>query len=99
MSKAFDLADEYRMPVMILGDGMLGQMMEPITLPEPVEEDRSKKTWAATGTDGKRRHNIINSLYIQPDELERLVIERYKRYEMCIRDRMWKPYLDSTMSE
>ena len=94
MSKAFDLADEYRMPVMILGDGMLGQMMEPITLPEPVEEDRSKKTWAATGTDGKRRHNIINSLYIQPDELEKLVIERYKRYdEVARKETMSESYL------
>ena len=86
MGKAFDLADQYRMPVMILGDGMLGQMMEPITLPEPKEEDRSAKTWATSGTKGERKHNIVNSLYIQPDELERLVRERYERYAQIERD-------------
>ena len=86
MGKAFDLADQYRMPVMILGDGMLGQMMEPIVLPEPKEVDRSAKTWAASGTDGKRKHNIINSLYIQPDELEQIVKERYERYAKIEKD-------------
>ncbi len=86
MGKAFDLADQYRMPVMILGDGMLGQMMEPITLPEPKEEDRSSKIWATSGTKGERKHNIVNSLYIQPDELERLVRERYERYAQIERD-------------
>lgn len=94
MGKAFDLADEYRMPVMILGDGMLGQMMEPITLPEPKEEDRSGKPWAACGTGGKRKRNVINSLYIQPDELERLVVERYKRYDVVAeKETMSESYL------
>ncbi|MBR4282355.1 MAG: 3-methyl-2-oxobutanoate dehydrogenase subunit VorB, partial [Clostridia bacterium] len=76
---AFDKADEYRMPAMILADGMLGQMMEPVTLPEPVKE-LPKKEWAACGHENKRPHNIVNSLYIEPDELERLVDERYERY-------------------
>ncbi len=76
---AFDKADEYRMPAMILADGMLGQMMEPVTLPEPVKE-LPKKEWAACGHENKRPHNIVNSLYIEPDELERLVDERYVRY-------------------
>ena len=76
---AFDKADEYRMPAMILADGMLGQMMEPVTLPEPVKE-LPKKDWAACGHENKRPHNIVNSLYIEPDELERLVDERYVRY-------------------
>ncbi|MBR5519501.1 MAG: 3-methyl-2-oxobutanoate dehydrogenase subunit VorB [Clostridia bacterium] len=94
MGKAFDLADNYRMPVMILGDGMLGQMMEPITLPEPKEEDRSSKTWATCGTKGERKRNVVNSLYIQPDELERLVRERYDRYAQIERDEvMCEEYL------
>ena len=77
---AFDLADKYRMPAMILADGMLGQMMEPVAVSDgdPVLPE---KTWAASGTKGMRAHNVVNSLYINPDELERLIIERYKKYD------------------
>ncbi len=85
MVLAFDLADRYRTPVMLLGDGMLGQMMEPVVFPEPVKT-LPEKSWAVTGTKGKRPPNIINSLYIQPDELETLVLERYKRYEAIQRE-------------
>ena len=77
---AFDKADQYRMPAMILADGMLGQMMEPVTLPE-AKTDLPEKPWATNGHGNKRPHNIINSLYIQPDELERIVFERYEKYE------------------
>ena len=79
-TNAFDLADKYRMPVMILGDGMIGQMMEPISFPENVKTNETEKTWATTGTKMKRKRNVINSLYIDPKELEDLVIERYKKY-------------------
>ena len=78
-SLAFDLADQYRTPVMLLADGTMGQMMEPVTLPEektPVVD----KPWAVTGTGGKRKHNIINSLYLVPEELERTNFERFERY-------------------
>lgn len=77
---AFDLADEYRMPVMILADGMLGQMMEPVELPEPKTEF-PEKPWAVTGHKGERRHNIANSLFLQPERLEETNIERFERYE------------------
>lgn len=77
--RAFDLADEYRMPVMILADGMLGQMMEPVVLPEPKTEF-AEKPWAVTGHAGKRAHNIVNSLHLQPERLEETNIERYERY-------------------
>lgn len=79
--EAFDLADIYRMPVMVLGDGMLGQMMEPVLLKEGTGRTIPEKTWAAGGTHGERKHNIINSLYIEPDELEKLVLKRYEKYE------------------
>ncbi len=79
-TNAFDLADKYRMPVMILGDGMLGQMMEPISFPDVEVKQSAEKEWATTGTEMKRKRNIINSLYIQPEELERLLIERYAKY-------------------
>ncbi len=79
---AFNLADTYRMPVMILGDGTLGQMMEPVdfdSVPAPID---IKKDWATDGTDMKREHNIVNSLYLSPEELEKTIFERQKRYDI-----------------
>ena len=80
VNKAFDIGDKYRMPVMILSDGMLGQMMEPVVLPEETNTAKDKP-WAACGHQGKRKHNVINSLYIDPNELERLVRERFEKYK------------------
>lgn len=77
---AFDMADKYRIPVMILGDGTLGQMMEPVEFPE-YDKEPVEKPWATTGTGKKRKHNIINSLYMSPEELEKTVIERQKKYD------------------
>ena len=77
---AFELADKYRMPAMLLADGTMGQMMEPVELPE-TEPELIDKPWALTGTDMKRKHNIVNSLYLVPEELERTNIERYERYK------------------
>lgn len=81
MGTAFDLADKYRMPALILADGMLGQMMEPVVFPEKKEASPSDKPYAATGTQGKRKPNIINSLYLKPDQLEKTIVDRYKRYD------------------
>jgi 2-oxoglutarate/2-oxoacid ferredoxin oxidoreductase subunit alpha len=67
--QAFDIADEYRNPVMLLADGILGQMMETVDLYTP-ELKTYDKPWATTGTEKIREHNIINSLYIQPEESE-----------------------------
>ncbi len=83
VEKAFDKADEYRMPAMIMGDGMLGQMMEPVSFkPERDLATLDEKPWATTGTGMKRKKNIINSLYLTPDELEKLNNERQERYEI-----------------
>ena len=76
---AFDLADQYRMPAMLLADGTTGQMMEPVSLPEEAPH-LIEKPWAVTGTGMQRPHNIINSLYLQPEELERTNFERFRRY-------------------
>ena len=84
VQKAFDLADKYRMPAVILADGLLGQMMEPVAFDENAEiklSDASNKPWAATGHGNKRQHNIINSLYLQAEELEEKVRQRFERYE------------------
>ena len=80
MGTAFDLAEKYRMPALILADGMLGRMMEPVEFPEKKTE-LPARPWATTGTREKRRPNIINSLYLKPDELERTVVERFERYQ------------------
>ena len=79
--KAFDLAEKYRMPAMILSDGTMGQMMEPVSL-EQGEINEHDKSWALTGTKCERKPNIVNSLCLQPEALEKLNIERYERYKM-----------------
>lgn len=81
VSLAFDLGDKYRMPAMILADGMLGQMMEPVEFKEQSESAKVEKPWALTGHQFKRPHNVVNSLYLKPADLERLVRERFERYE------------------
>lgn len=81
VSLAFDLADTYRMPAMILADGMLGQMMEPVEFDDNKKASQIDKPWALTGHKNKRQHNIINSLYLQPQDLERLINERFEKYE------------------
>ncbi|MEA5136320.1 MAG: 3-methyl-2-oxobutanoate dehydrogenase subunit VorB [Candidatus Fimivivens sp.] len=63
---AFELADLYRNPVMVLADGMIGQMMEPIEWRIQAEKTPIQKGWATTGTKGRREHNIVNSLFIDP---------------------------------
>ena len=77
--RGFDLADKYRIPCMLLADGTMGQMMEPVLLEESAG-DKTEKPWALTGTGMKRTHNIINSLSLTPDELERWNLDRYRRY-------------------
>ncbi len=78
---AFEVGEKYRVPSMILSDGMLGQMMEPVEFPEKKETAIAEKPWATNGHQNKREKNIINSLYIEPEVLENLVKERYERYE------------------
>ncbi|MCL1816648.1 MAG: 3-methyl-2-oxobutanoate dehydrogenase subunit VorB [Clostridiales bacterium] len=77
--KAYELAEHYRMPAMILADGLLGQMMEPVVFSE-VEVKQTEKPWATTGHENKRKTNIVNSLYLDPAVLEEKVLERFKRY-------------------
>ncbi len=91
--KGFDLADKYRMTSMILADGTLGQMMEPVSL-NYGEQPAYDKSWAVTGTKLKRKHNIINSLSLIPDELEQFNFERYEKYAKIEEtEPMWEEYL------
>ena len=91
--KGFDLADKYLMTSMILADGTIGQMMEPITF-EDSEIKEYEKPWALTGTECKRKHNVVNSLYLKPDELEKKNFERYEKYaEIEKNEAMWEDYM------
>lgn len=80
--EAFEAADFYRNPVMVLGDGMIGQMMEPVEFKEPTKRELPPKDWATTGTEMKRSPNIINSLSLDAAELERMNINLKEKYNL-----------------
>ena len=91
--KGFDLADKYRMTAMILADGTMGQMMEPVSLDYEIAP-AVEKPWATTGTGMKRKHNVVNSLFLQPDQLEKVNFERYERYaEIEKNEVMYEEYM------
>ncbi|WP_366923553.1 3-methyl-2-oxobutanoate dehydrogenase subunit VorB [Metallumcola ferriviriculae] len=67
---AFQLAHDYRNPVMLLGDGLLGQMMEPVRTYQPTETmPTDSPAWATTGCEGRKKR-IVNTLYLDPPKLE-----------------------------
>ncbi len=78
--KGFELADKYRMTAMILADGTMGQMMEPVSLDFEIKE-APEKPWATTGTKLEREHNIVNSLFLSPEKLEEENFKRFERYK------------------
>ena len=91
--KGFELADKYRMTSMILADGTMGQMMEPVSLEYDIKP-APEKPWATTGTKMQREHNIVNSLSLVPEELEKFNIERYKRYDKVEKNEvMYEEYM------
>ena len=91
--KGFNLADKYLMTSMILADGTIGQMMEPISF-EDAEVETYEKPWALTGTKGERAHNVVNSLYLKPDQLEIKNFERYERYKIVEENEpMWEEFM------
>ncbi len=79
--KGFDLADKYRMQTMLLADGTMGQMMEPVSLEVPTQKVYDKP-WATTGTANHEGRNIINSLSLTPAQLEQWNISRFERYKI-----------------
>lgn len=84
VQEAFDIADQYRNPVMVVCDGLIGQMMEPIEWREIPKRDLPPKDWAARGRRDRGHNNIINSLYMDPeacDALNRRLAEKYTEME------------------
>jgi 2-oxoglutarate ferredoxin oxidoreductase subunit alpha len=77
---AFDLADKYRNPAMILGDALIGQMKEPLLRKRPEKMDLPAKDWALTGAEG-RRPNRLKSLYLQDGELSVHNWKLHQKYE------------------
>ena len=91
--KGFELADTYRMTAMILADGTMGQMMEPVSLDFEVKP-APEKPWATTGTKMQRSHNIVNSLFLKPEELEKENFLRYDRYRIIEeKEAMYEEYM------
>jgi len=76
---AFDLADRYRLPALIAADGLLGQMMEPVLLPDP-RTPPPAPVWATTGADRDRR--VITSVYLVPEDLERRVLDLMETFRV-----------------
>ncbi len=82
MMLSFHLADKYRNPVMMIGDGMIGQMMEPVEFPDKYIEPEvlPEKTWAATGAKGRKPY-VIKSLFLDPVLLEKNSWLLHEKYE------------------
>jgi 2-oxoglutarate ferredoxin oxidoreductase subunit alpha len=91
---AFDLADKYRNPVMIMGDGLLGQMMEPVTFPSEGSRELQPKPWATTGKTKDREKNVVHSLELLPERLEAHNIKLQRKYaQMEQAEKRWEEYL------
>ncbi len=92
--RGFDLAERYRNPVLILGDGLLAQMMEPVTPPPFVSPDAlPPKPWATTGRGDRPYRNVINSLRLDADELWRFNRRLAAKYErMTAREVRWEEW-------
>jgi len=94
--KSFDVADKYRTPVLILADGMLGQMMEPVSFPEFVDEKTlpDHSDWAMTGTNMERDANRVTSFNIDPYGLEEMNHRYQARYKEIIKnEKMYEEYM------
>ena len=89
---AFELADEYRNPAVVLADGYMGQMMEPVEFPRQAVEP-PRKPWAVEGT-AETRQNLITSIYLQPDELEAAIQRLEAKYrraaQRAARAELWQ---------
>jgi pyruvate/2-oxoacid:ferredoxin oxidoreductase alpha subunit len=78
---AFDLADRYRNPVVVLADGNIGQMMEPVTFADPIPVP-APPSWAVLGTAATRA-NLISSIYLEPEKMERHVRKLEAKYRLA----------------
>jgi 2-oxoglutarate ferredoxin oxidoreductase subunit alpha len=80
--EAFNIADRYRIMTMILGDGILGQMMEVVNFRDEEKIEHFEKPWAASGHENKREHNIITSIHLDPAVLEQWNVNLQNKYKL-----------------
>jgi 2-oxoglutarate ferredoxin oxidoreductase subunit alpha len=80
VQEAFDVADMYRTPCMVMADGMLGQMMEPVEFKEREQKQLPEKIWAANGLGGRKEHNVVKSLFLEPEGLEEHNLKLQEKY-------------------
>jgi len=93
MTEAFNLAEKYRNPVMLLGDGVLGQMMEPVVFPEPKPGPGVSRDWVTDGAKG-RSPRIVTTLHLDPEVLEQHNIHLQKKYSEIERNEVkYEEYL------
>jgi 2-oxoglutarate ferredoxin oxidoreductase subunit alpha len=96
----FDLADKYRNPVLILADGALGQMMEKVTFPEyDPKEHKLTKPWATTGKTTDRAPNVITSLHIQSEEMEKINVKLQAKYRLIEQEEVRYELIDTDDAE
>ncbi len=89
---SFDIADRYRTPVIVLADGLVGQMKEPVYLPKPVTDLPDKTNWSVQGTP-ETRQNLVCSIYLKPDELEAHIEHlEQKAATIAERETRWEEY-------
>lgn len=92
--EAFAIADRYRTPVILMGDGMLGQMMEPVEFSREMERDFAPKEWATTGTRGDGKRRVISSLQLDAETLEQRNIHLQKKYAEIVKNEVrYETYL------
>ena len=92
--EAFDLADRYRNPVLIVADGVIGQMMEPVVMREHPAKELPEKTWAASGRQGRSHNNFVTSLALDAADCEAhnlKLLEKYREIEK--NETRWEAYL------
>jgi 2-oxoglutarate ferredoxin oxidoreductase subunit alpha len=87
--RAFSLAEKYRNPIMILGDGLIGQMMEPVEFPENLKiQPSNKDEWATNGMDTRNSNtrNLVKTLYLNPEELNAHNLKLKAKYDRMQRE-------------
>ena len=89
---AFHLTEKYRNPAMILADGALGQMMEKVVLPASGSLQKTNAPWATTGKPESRERNIITSLFIQPEQMEKLNLVLQEKYAQLQKEVRWEEF-------
>ncbi len=91
--KAFDLADRYRNPACIMADGITGQMMEVVEMPEAQALEQDHSAWCVDGT-AKTKGNLISSIVLEPEELEEHNLKLDRKYqEIMAKETLWEEYL------